>query len=66
MAVVDSASPDTAPELRYERYIMTYPSGVVLESFYPGGATLQEARVGHLYAVVEAVEDSRVRIEAAV
>jgi hypothetical protein len=29
------------------------------------GATLREARVGHLYAVTEPVEDSRVALEAA-
>jgi hypothetical protein len=63
--VVEPPKSVEAPEPRYERYIMTYPSGVVLESFYPGGATLQEARVGHLYAVTEPVEDSRVALEAA-
>jgi hypothetical protein len=60
MAMVESS----APEPRYERYTARYPSGVVLQCHYPGGATLQEARVGHLYAVVEAVEDSRVNLEA--
>lgn len=44
----------------YERFESHYPSGVVLEAFYPGGATLHEAQVGHLYAVTEPVEASRV------
>jgi hypothetical protein len=51
---------EMVPEPRYERYTVRYPSGVVLKCFYPGGATLREAQVGHLYGVTEPVEDSRV------
>jgi hypothetical protein len=52
---------DTEPELRYERFTVAYSeSGTVIPSFYPGGVTLTEARVGHPLAKVEAVEDSRV------
>ncbi|MGH8589172.1 MAG: hypothetical protein ACREXX_07485 [Gammaproteobacteria bacterium] len=48
-------TPEPAP--RYERFIVTYMSGTVVEAFYPGGATLREVEVGHLSAVtVEPVE----------
>jgi hypothetical protein len=49
------------PEPRYERFTVAYlESGTVIPSFYPGGATLTEVRVGHPLAQVEADEDSRV------
>ncbi|MGH8584639.1 MAG: hypothetical protein ACREWE_00090 [Gammaproteobacteria bacterium] len=48
------------PAPRFERFTVTYPSGTVVASFYPGGALLEEARITHPLAVVEAVEDSRV------
>jgi hypothetical protein len=48
------------PELSFERFTITYPSGTVLPSFYCGGATLREVQVSHPLAVVEAIEDSLV------
>jgi hypothetical protein len=50
----------TEPEPRFENFTVAYESGTVIPSFYPGGATLREARVGHPLAVVEPVEDSQV------
>jgi hypothetical protein len=50
------------PEPRFERFTATYSSGTVIPSFYPGGVTLTEARVGHPLAVVEAVEASLVSV----
>ncbi len=44
------------PELRYERFTVTYPSGTVIKSFYAGGATLREVRVTHPLATVEPIE----------
>jgi hypothetical protein len=58
------AAPD-APEPRFENFTVAYSeSGTVIPSFYPGGATLTEARVGHPLAKVEADEASRVHAEA--
>jgi hypothetical protein len=37
--------------------------GTAIESFYPGGATLREAQVGHVHAEVEADEDSRIEAD---
>jgi hypothetical protein len=53
---------DTEP--RFENFTVAYESGVVIEAYYPTGATLREARVGHPLAVVEAVEGSLVSVEA--
>ena len=53
-----AAALDPAP--RFERFTVTYPSGTVIPSFYAGGALLEEVRVTHPLAVVEAVEDSLV------
>jgi len=51
---------DPEPPALYERFTVTYPSGTVIPSFYAGGALLEEVRVTHPLAVVEAVEDSLV------
>jgi hypothetical protein len=59
--MTEPSSPDEALEPRYEHYSARYPSGVVLQCHYPGGVTLEEARVGHLYAVVEAGTHTRQR-----
>ena len=55
-------TPEPVP--RFERFTVTYPSGTVIPSFYCGGVTLREVQVTHPLAVVEVVEDSRVRGEA--
>ena len=55
---------DTEPVPLFERFTVTYQSGTVIPSFYPGGATLREAQVSHPLATVAAVEDSRVSVEA--
>lgn len=57
---------DTAePVPLYERFAVAYSaSDTVIESYYPGGATLREAQVGHPLAKVEPVEDSRVSFES--
>jgi len=44
------------PEPLYEHFAVTYPSGTVIESYYPGGAMLQEVQVSHPMATVEPVE----------
>ena len=49
-----------APEFRFERFCLAYPSGTVVMAFYGDGATLGEVRVTHPLAVVEAIEDSLV------
>ena len=56
--------PEPPPVPLYERFTATYQSGTVIEPYYSGGATLREARVTHPLATVEAVEDSRVSVEA--
>ena len=56
--VTATDTPDLTP--CYERFTVTYPSGTVVMSFYAGGAPLQEVRITHPLAVVEAVEDSLV------
>jgi hypothetical protein len=43
-------------------FILTYPSGTVIPTFYCGGVTLAEVRVTHPLAKVKAVEDSRVEL----
>ena len=55
--------PKPRPPLRalYERFRLTYQSGTVVMAHYRGGAP---GRVTHPLAVVEAVEDSRVGVEA--
>jgi hypothetical protein len=52
------------PEPRYERFRITYPSGTALDSYClrEGGGTLREVQVEHPLAVVEADEDSLVRV----
>jgi hypothetical protein len=35
----------------------------VIEAYYPTGATLREAQVGHVMAKVEAVEESRIEAD---
>jgi hypothetical protein len=62
MAVGEPSTPDEAPEPRYERFLVRYPSGTVIESccFIGGGATLREVAVAHPLAVVAAIADSRV------
>jgi hypothetical protein len=45
-----------------KRYHLAYPSGTVVEAFYAGGAPLEEVRVTHPLAVVEAFEDSLVGV----
>ncbi|MGH7315687.1 MAG: hypothetical protein ACREJS_05435 [Candidatus Rokuibacteriota bacterium] len=55
-----SATDTPEPVPQFERFTVTYPSGTVVASFYPGGAPLEEVRMTHPLAVVEAVEDSRV------
>jgi hypothetical protein len=62
-ALIEAMTTDTADPL-FERFRLTYPSGTAVEAFYCGGATLREVRVVHPMAVVEAVEDSRVSVEA--
>jgi hypothetical protein len=57
--VVAAESAELAP--RYEWFHVTYPSGTVVMSFYPGGEPLEEVRVTHPMAVVEVVEDSLVK-----
>jgi hypothetical protein len=56
------AAPD-APEPRFENFTVAYESGVVIEAYYPTGATLREARVGHVLATVEPVESSRIEAD---
>lgn len=51
-----AALPDTPEPELFEWFSISYPSGTVVESFYPGGVTLREAQVGHRDAVVEAVD----------
>jgi hypothetical protein len=58
-ALIEAMTPDS-PEPLYERFLLAYPSGTVVPSFYAGGATLREARVSHPLAQVEVDEDSRV------
>ena len=41
---------------------MAYPSAAVVMAFYAGGAMPGEVQATHLLAVVEVVEDSRVRV----
>jgi hypothetical protein len=60
----EPSTPDEATEPRFERFTITYASGTVIPSFYPGGATLTEAQVTHPTATVEPVSDSRVSGEA--
>jgi hypothetical protein len=48
------------PAPRYERFRLVYPSGTVVHAHYVGGLTLEEVRISHPLATVEAVEDSRV------
>jgi hypothetical protein len=50
----------TSDEPRFENFTVAYESGVVIEAYYPTGATLREAQVGHVLAKVEPVDESRV------
>jgi hypothetical protein len=54
-------------EPRYERFLIRYPSGTVIESSWliEGGGTVQQVRLEHPLGVVEANEDSQVHVEAA-
>ena len=45
------------PEPRFERFRLVYPSGTMVMAFYAGGAPLEEVKVTHPLARVEAVED---------
>lgn len=47
------------PEPRYDRFIIPYPSGTVIEAFYAGGATLREVQVLHPMATVEVAEEGK-------
>lgn len=60
-ALIEAMTADT-PEVepRYERYRLVYPSGTAIGAYYFSGATVNEVRVTHPMAVVEAVEDSLV------
>ncbi|MDQ3776257.1 MAG: hypothetical protein M3461_18820 [Pseudomonadota bacterium] len=50
-------TPDTPePVPHFECFRLVYPSGTVIESYYPGGATLREVQVTHPLAAVEVVE----------
>jgi hypothetical protein len=57
-------TPDT-PEPRFERFLVHYP-GVVTESSWciEGGGTVQQVRLEHPMAQVEAVPESLVSPEA--
>ncbi len=44
------------PAPRYEHFRLVYPSGTVVESYCPGGATLGEVRALHPMATVEVIE----------
>lgn len=57
--VLSSAQVYTAITL-FERFRLAYPSGTVIHAHYCGGCTLEEVRVTHPLATVEAIEDSRV------
>jgi hypothetical protein len=59
-----SGPPSKAPEARYERFLCTFPSGTAIEAFYPTGATLREAQVGHALAKVAPVEESRIEADS--
>jgi hypothetical protein len=50
------------PEPRYERFTVTYPSGTAIESYWciEGGGTVQQVRLEHPMALVEADIDSRI------
>jgi hypothetical protein len=54
------------PEPRYRHFRITYRSGTVLDSYWciEGGGTLRAVRMEHPSAAVEAVEESRVSLEA--
>jgi hypothetical protein len=58
----NATRPCTDTEPRFERFLVRYPSGTVIESccFIGGGATLREVEVAHPLATVEADESSRV------
>jgi hypothetical protein len=52
-----------APEFRFERFCLAYPSGTaVMAYYYGGGAAVGEVQASPLLVVVEAVEDSRVSL----
>jgi hypothetical protein len=55
-------APTNTPEARYERFLVRYPSGTVIESHYliEGGGTLRAVRLEHPLGVVEADQDSLV------
>jgi hypothetical protein len=56
---MNDGTPKSEP--RFENFTVAYSeSGTVIPSFYPGGVTLTEARVGHPLAKVKAIEESRI------
>jgi hypothetical protein len=50
------------PQPRFERFLIRYPSGTVIESCWllESGGTVQQVRMEHPLATVEAIEGSRV------
>lgn len=52
---------DGATDARFARFRLAYPSGTMVDAYYCDGATLGGVRVTHPMAVVQAVDDSRVR-----
>jgi hypothetical protein len=53
---------NVAPEPRYGRFRITYPSGTVFDSYFlvGGGGTVRPVQVEHPLAKVDPVLDSRV------
>jgi len=47
-------SPETP---RFACFRLTYPSGTVIDAYYGDGATLEDVRVTHPLATVEAVKE---------
>jgi hypothetical protein len=61
----EASTPVEALEPRYRQFVVTYPSGTIIESAYPigHGGTVRDVALEHPMARVEPVEDSRVHVE---